>query len=456
MLHNRLTPVYTLHSRMQSHCNDDNRVPRIVLLRSQRAVSCDVEAIIQDLKSMTGMGFAILKSAQATLSVYIQTMMSRDKFISTWSKHSTSSIFTRPRLCPLETHMSSILGTTEYQGCKMVYFEKSTPSCTGTADSSTSTASHSTASHSTASHSTVQCTPPSKTGKSEKKSHKKQPKSATKSATKSAKSAKSGSPRTSLSARAILHPKKLVFSSSPPDPPLASPSCLASIPSPHIFPAPPFYLTDYVDYFGPYGNWSTNYNKFFEEVVVPEEQAYSLYMKWAETTAPKMRCRLLEEIDRDFEELYYAVCEHADCHEYTQLPCTGCEYRLCKCNDTVVDNTWKAKLKRAVMSEDWAEAARCKFNFFSGVKNEPNVLFKTRVQMLKHSNYQTHLAQFTIEQKIERCSDFCQRLFATPGASFCTTLAQLRKGLWAPLRHSSFFLKKIFNPFALPTTRIEF
>jgi hypothetical protein len=229
----------------------------------------------------------------------------------------------------------------------------------------------------------------------------------------------------------------------------------AILPSPRVFPPPPFYLADFVDYFGPYGNWSTNYNKFFEEVVVPEEHAYSQYMTWAESTAPKMRCRLFEEFDRDFEELFYAVCEHADCHDHTLLPCTGCESFSCRCNDTVVDNSWKAQFKRAVRGEDWKEAARCNHNFLSGVMNEPDVLFKTRVQMLKLSNYRTHLAQFTIEQKIERCSEFCLRLFATPGSSSCTTLAQLRRGLWTPLRHSSFFLKKIFNPFSLPFTRIE-
>jgi hypothetical protein len=106
------------------------------------------------------------------------------------------------------------------------------------------------------------------------------------------------------------------------------------------------------------------------------------------------------------------------------------------------------------MIEDSEEFHRCKLNYDLGVRNDPDVLYKDRVQMLKLSNYQTHLAQFTNEQKVERCNAFCQRMFLAPGSSSCTTLSELRKNLWRPLRHSSFFLKKIYNPYTL--TKIDF
>ena len=420
----------------------DEREPRIVLLRStQEFDKCDMDAIIRDLKSLApGLGFAILKSKQATLSIYIQTLQSRANFTSTWANKGVCAFFTRPRLCTPLTQMSSILGSEEYQDCKMLYFE--TPS----ASPPLSVASESCAG------TALQSTPPSKN--IVKKSHKKQ-------------HSLSSTTRTSkpkLCKRVIHHPKKLAL-----DYPLPklSPSQSSSfqralakediaVVSPRVFPAPPFYLEGFVEYSGAYGNWTTNYEKFFRDVVVPEEEAYSMYMKWVETTAPKLRCKLLDSGDTEFEEMYYAVCNHPDCHSNYIIPCTECESFNCKCYEVVLDNSWKAKLRRANMNQDWEEAARIKSCYLSGVINEPNLLYKTRVRMIKQANYETYLSQFTRERKVELCSTFCERLFASPGASSCTSLTQLRKNLWAPLRHSSFFLKKFFNLFALPETRINF
>ena len=224
--------------------------------------------------------------------------------------------------------------------------------------------------------------------------------------------------------------------------------------SPRSFPPPPFYYSGYVDLMDD-GNWKVNFSKFFEEVVVPEDDAYSSYMNWVER-AFRMRCRIFDFCTSELsnEELFFEVCDHADCHEFSKFPCVGCESLVCKCHELILDNSWNAKIRRAVMIEDLEEFHRCKLNYDLGVRNDPDVLYKDRVQMLKLSNYQTHLAQFTNEQKVERCNAFCQRMFLAPGSSSCTTLSELRKNLWRPLRHSSFFLKKIYNPYTL--TKIDF
>jgi hypothetical protein len=315
-------------------------------------------------------------------------------FTKDWATLYSATFFTRPVLCAPRIVLSSILENNEYQGSKMIFCEKA----------SQFTDSSSVCSAPPQRAPSVQRTPPKK--QSAKKN--------------------------------IIHPKKFVL------PPLRS------------FAPPPFYYSGYVEFTGD-GNWKVNFSKFFEEVVVPEDDAYSCYMNWVEDRAYKMRCRLFELGTSELgnEELYFEVCDHADCHEFSKLPCTGCECFVCKCHDLVFDNSWNAKIKRAVMLQDAEELQLCKLNFDLGIKNDPDVLYKDRVQMLKFSNYQTHLAQFTNDQKVERCNEFCKRMFSAPGSSSCTTLSELRKNLWRPLRHSSFFLKKIFNPYTLPKSKID-
>jgi len=374
---------------------------RVVLLRSKvESAQCDMDGIIKDLKLMSNGGFAIFKGsrATATLSVYIQNMSSKSAFSTAWGKLYSSTFFTRPVLCSAQIVLSSILGNEEYQGSKMIYSEKPA-SCLPSISSQS------------APLGSLQITPP----KSSKKSPNK------------------------LSFRPI---RRLSF------PPVPLPEL-----SPRSYPAPPFYYSGYVDYTED-GNWRVNFSKFFEEVVVPEDDAYSSYMNWVECRAYKMRCKVLALSCSELEELYFEVCDHRDCHEYADLPCTGCESLVCKCSELVLDNSWTTKIRRALMVGDREELERCQVNFALGVKNDPDVLYRDRVQMLKRSNYQTHLSQFTSDQKVERCNAFCQRLFLSPGSSSCTTLSELRKNLWRLLRHSSFFLKKIFNPYS--QRKIEF
>ena len=393
---------------------------RVVRFRSKvdsALLPCDMDAIIKDLDWVSSGGFAIFKSATlATLSVFIEIMTSRSSFLEAWASRSSAILFTRPVLCDSRIVLSSILGNDEYQGARMFFSKKAPPlPCV---------ANFSTPSISTASlqrSASVQSTPPNK---SEKRSPKKLNFSR------------------KLSFRSIK-PKKFVLPE--PLPPL----------SPCAFPPPPFYYSGYVEFTGN-GNWKVNFSKFFEEIVVPEEDAYSCYMTWVES-AHKMRCGLFEFNASEIgEEMYFEVCDHADCHEYAKFPCVGCESPVCKCHELVLDNSWKAKIKRAVMMDDAEEVQRCKLNYDLGVRNDPDVLYRDRVQMLKHSNYQTHLAQFTSDQKVERCNAFCQRMFSAPGSSSCTTLSELRKNLWRPLRHSSFFLKKLFNPYTFAQTKIDF
>ena len=396
---------------------------RVVLLRSKvDSEKIDLDSIIKDLKTMSNGGFAIFKSSRATLFVYIEIMTTRYDFTEGWAKLPSATFFTRPVLCPPRIVLSCILKNDEYQGSKIIFSEKASLPC-ATESTPSSISSFSTAPFQrTAS---VQSTPPSKiTDRLE-----------------------SRAASNKLSFRSIRHPKKFVHPAMP-LPPL----------SPRTFPSPPFYYSGYVESMSD-GNWRVNFSKFFEEVVVPEEDAYSCYMRWVER-ADQMRCKLLAFNSSDFgtgsyEELYFDVCDHPDCHEFGNFPCVGCEMPVCKCSELVLDNSWSAKIKRATMIGDAEELERCKLNFELGVKNDPSVLFRDRVQMLKRSNYQTHLAQFTNDQKVERCNAFCQRLFSSPGSSSCTTLAELRRNLWRPLRHSSFFLKKMFNPYTFSETRIE-
>jgi hypothetical protein len=360
---------------------------RIIFLRKPKSAKGDIDELIQDVSSISNVGFAILKSSSHE-TVYIATSLSRRKFSDMWRTCNSSTDFSRPRFCSPLMSFLDITRDTEYMGSKLVY---------STSPKSTK--------------SSVQNTPPPICRVSV-------PESTPPLCEK----------RSSDKIRKIAHPKKLLLDDITCEPA----QVIAHIP-------PPFYLLGYTTVLSS-GQWRAHHTEFFAEVALPEEIAYSDYLMWVDTMAPKFKCRLFQDYE-EFHEMYYNVCDHLDCHPQVEMPCPGCLCDSCRCTEIVLDNSWMAQYRRAKQCGDLIEAERCKDTYLAGVPNPPSVSFSERSRMMREVRYQTRLSKFTEEEKIQKCSDFMERLFRVPGAEKCTTLLELRRTAWSHLRHSSFFLK---------------
>jgi hypothetical protein len=391
---------------------------RVMLIRKPFSRDIDLDQVIKQVSKCTS-HFVVLTSSKF-LTVYLETSLNRSNFHALWDSQSSLSGFCRARFCSAYFSLPTIYEYDMYYENKVVYVAKPIPSTVTVTE-------------------LVQCT---------QRAQNTPPPRNVKKAVKDLNEVK-------------VHPSSLFGIPDASDfGEVTKPVSVTKVerevtlttkPTEHTVPtSPPFYLQDFVTYGG--NMWKTNYIDFFSHVAYPEEKAFSEYLHWVEVVAPKFRCRLVCEFE-DLEEMYYSLCEHPECHPTVLYPCPGCESRECKCLNVVLNNSWKVQYRRAVVFGNEEEAKLIKALYTSGVPNPPDILVRDRVRMQRESNYFSKLEGFTREQKIELCSQFCERLFRVPGASSCTTLEQLRKNLWKHQRHSSFFLR-LYNQFCTPIAKI--
>jgi hypothetical protein len=357
---------------------------RIIHMRS--AAQVDIQALIDQVSECTS-DFAILKS-KTHISLYCMTLLSRSNFQAEWRSKTLSNTFSRGSFLPSFSTLQSVSDTED----KLLYSKISSLS-----------------------------TPPVKAPNSIEMTPPKKKK------------------RENLDKCPLIYEGSAESHLSQSLQPLAQSlqpvsQSLPAVPLPSLTPVPkmvsappPYYIKDYVTFAG--NTWTTNFSSFFAEVALPEEKAYCEYLLWVELVAPKLKCILihaLEDFD-DLHEMYYKVCDHIECHAPVPVNCPGCEQISCCCMKLVIDNSWIAQRNRAKIEQNWAEMVRCENNYIRMVPDPPGVFMKDRVRLRKLANYNTLIAAYTDQQKMDMCSFVCERLLRAPGSSDCNSLEQLRK-----------------------------